>query len=1806
MNPCESYELQLLDYLYGLLEADETAELRRHLDSCESCRTALANAKTQQAQLAAAAKLSFPEVHFEAPSEPDLIGSEFFSPFSSTGFRWAVAAGILLVLGGLGVSHALYTKQQLQVATLEKKLDGLKHLSDNLAGVVAAAERQFDDARKGLQRISDEYPPRLTQAQRDSSDPKHLRLVLDGPTSPEAGAANQYRVRTMAGSRPMPAQVSVKVIDSNKQVVFSQEGEAPAGGFNLTLPPTLPLKADNALAMEITTKPRDAGFQQVIEHMSLSSPRYLTHLATDKPMYRPGEKIRFRSLTLDAFSLKPVEEYLHVIFALKDPQGAVKHQVQGNAQTADASGVIMMGPDQRLIRGIGTAEYQLDPSAVGGEYILEVREAENRFPPQQRKILVNDYQKSRLNKEAEFTRRSYGPGEVVTMTCKAIRVDDGKPVADCMLMATLNVDGMRLPTQNVKTDATGTADVRFNLPKTIYKGDASVEIIFDDGGNQESLVRPVPLVLKKLHVEFYPEGGDLVAGVPNRVYFLARNTLGKPAELKGQIVDDQNAVVAEVQTFSDPAQPSANKGMGLFLLTPRQGRKYQIRVQEPAGIEAIVGRNFAANGEWLPAAQVDGVVVSFVKGVVKAQESIRLSIQNAGKDRTLLVGAYCRGRHIDARRIEAKAGQAAKVELQPDKAAGGVYRVSVFEETAERAQPTYKPLAERLVYCVPAARLDLSVRTDKRSYVPGDKVKLTLEARNEKAEAAPAVLMVAVTDESVHKLADEKTYRHMPAHFLLTSEINGPEELEYADFLLGDHPSATTVLDLVLGTLGWRRFTMPNRPQLPGQPVLAQAPPTIDFSRRRVQELRKEYDRSLAAASNKLVKAEQELNLARHGGLMQADVERLQAESIVIGEAYRAAVDRLNGYQEFGRVLRAWLLPLVMLALLAGVVVCLARRVNIPQALPYLVTAACSVALFGLVTSFELGAGASDNVAKLALNLQREIAPGTQFADAKRIIDEAISKRAAVMAPVTFLAVNGARKPVVPMGDAARALTPRPVVRPFGGAGGIPAGERKKGALIAPPEARVADEPREQLPPLPGPFAVREYAHVRITGENQARSDFTETLFWHPVLVLPNGKAEVSFELCDSVTTFHVLAAGHTHDGRIGVATGAVESRLPLTVEPKLPKEVTAGDVLDIPVAIANNSEAATNVLLDVEAKGATLVKAPAGNQLALAGGQRDRRKFRFQPSLVQGEARLVFSGQTPVADAPGSSRIFDRVDRSFRVVPQGFPVIGAFSDILEKSAAAEIVLPEGIVPGTLACRVTAYPSTLADLQKGLDSLLREPHGCFEQTSSSNYPNLLILDYFKEAKQDKPEVARRAQELLKSGYAKLTSFECVDSAKNARQGYEWFGGAAAPHEALTAYGLMQFRDMARVHDVDKAMVERTYRYLLSRKDGNGGFQRNPRALDSFGQAPQHITDAYIVWALSEDTEHRDAKDYTRELEAVEKKAQESKDPYFLALVANSLLNCGKAASGAKVLQKLVELQQQDGHLDGAEMSITGSRGRDLQIETTALALPAWLKAQRPDRFNLNVQRAAKWIGQQRGGHGGFGATQSTIMALKALIAFAKANKRPPEAGDVIVSVGNQEVARKHFEAQVMDALVLEVPNAAKLLRAGKNDIRVELTGKNVFPFSVTWEYRTLKPSSADKCPVRLTTRLDRASVSEGESVRLTANVENTTGQGQGMTVAILGLPAGLEVPEDMKQLKDLTLPRNGGNDPGVISFYELQGRELVLYWRDLAPSKKIEVSLDLIARVPGEYQGPASRAYLYYNADQKCWVEPVKVVIPAK
>ena len=94
--------------------------------------------------------------------------------------------------------------------------------------------------------------------------------------------------------------------------------------------------------------------------------------------------------------------------------------------------------------------------------------------------------------------------------------------------------------------------------------------------------------------------------------------------------------------------------------------------------------------------------------------------------------------------------------------------------------------------------------------------------------------------------------------------------------------------------------------------------------------------------------------------------------------------------------------------------------------------------------------------------------------------------------------------------------------------------------------------------------------------------------------------------------------------------------------------------------------------------------------------------------------------------------------------------------------------------------------------------------------------------------------------------------------------------------------------MASVYvSVSTDMMKRTGEWLLSRKDGKGGFKRSAQALDSFGGADADITNAYIVYALSEAGYHFEIQ---AEIETAFTAADASQDPYIIGLVVNALFN----------------------------------------------------------------------------------------------------------------------------------------------------------------------------------------------------------------------------------------------------------------------------------------------------------------------------
>ncbi len=1308
------------------------------------------------------------------------------------------------------------------------------------------------------------------------------------------------------------------------------------------------------------------------------------YLMTDKPLYQPGETIWVRA------DLRATGTLVGAT-----PTGA-------QLQLISPRGAIVTGKRVQVTNGVGMNDFVLDAAIEGGEYTLQLTADDGTTD--QKKLIVNTYQAPRLKKSVELLKKSYGAGDTVAAAVEIARTT-GEPYADRAATGIVTVDDVEIARLPLHTDREGKVTVRFELPKTIARGDGLLTILADDGGVTESIQKRIPIVMSTLAFEMFPEGGDLIDGLPNRVYFAAKTTLGKPADIEGRIVDDRGTVVGDLA--------SIHAGMGRFELQPATDRSYHVELTRPAGITA----KFA-----VPAAKSGGCVVRSVNA--RTPDTLRVAAV-CTTARTVIVEAALREKRIGGGEVAVAANAPTLVELPIDANAQGAVRVTLFSQNQE-------PLAERLVYHGRGQDLAITMTADRKSYSPRDPVKLAITAVDAHGKPVKASLGVAVVDDTVLAFADDKSGKIL-AHYYLEDELGAnPADpasvIDEPNFYFGKKPEAVAAMDALLATRGYRRFAWQQvfSPPPPAPPVYPSAGMWDDED------------------------GAPDIAMARGRG------ERPMAPPMAPPMANAAPRDAVKAAE--------------------------------PEA----------------------------------------------KAKAKEPPRQELARR--------DLAVNG--------------IAAHRMVR--GGDDGIVDGD---------------------LQQQQGWAAVRVFPVPAYTkGYSGPRTDFRETIYWNAnVQTDASGHAEVAFVASDAVTSYRATAEGVSTTGMLGGGEAVFSAKMPVSIDAHLPVEVTQGDAMRLPVTITNETDGPLDA--DLGATFGAAFKLASANPAGKIHLNAHEAVSRFFPLDV-----VATAGSADVELTIDTAGLHDSIKKAIRVVPLGFPFEATASGTVTGDAAAKHhVSLAGALPGSIQATVTMYPSPLASMTQGMAQMIREPGGCFEQTSSTNYPNIMILGYLEQSDGANAALADKTRGVLDRGYKLLTGYE------TKQQGYEWFGKTPG-HEALTAYGLMEFADMAKVYDVDRAMVERTAAWLMARRDGKGGFTRSSEALDSFGRASETTTNAYIMWALSEAGR---VTGLDKELAAVRTLGETSKDPYLLAL-ATSTATTAKQPGAAAMAKRLVELQAKDGSFPGAKESITMSGGESLTVEATSLAVLAMIKASGKDSvYEPQIRGAVDYLNAHRS-NGGWNNTQSTILGLKALTAYTEHARQMTADGKATLVINGKPIGTIAFDKGRKDALVWDGADLASALIAGDNQIEVRLDSTASLPYTIAIEYRSARPQSSPDTKVAVTTALDHTRVKLGEGVKLRAHVANTTKDGIPMTLARIGIPGGLVFQS--WQLKEL-------RDKGAIDFYETRPREVILYWRGMAPSQKHDISLDLLAAVPGTYEAPASSAYLYYTAEQKAWTAPVKVTV---
>lgn len=686
--------------------------------------------------------------------------------------------------------------------------------------------------------------------------------------------------------------------------------------------------------------------------------------------------------------------------------------------------------------------------------------------------------------------------------------------------------------------------------------------------------------------------------------------------------------------------------------------------------------------------------------------------------------------------------------------------------------------------------------------------------------------------------------------------------------------------------------------------------------------------------------------------------------------------------------------------------------------------------------------------------------------------------------------------------------------------------------------------------------------------EENVRNVFLESLAFVPELITENGKANYTTQISDNITTWSIQTVGNTKEGNIGYASSNFKVFKEFFVDFTLPTNSVVTDKTSIPVTVYNYTEDKLVINLNVK----------ENDWSKLGEYQKIIEVAPGATNMVYIPIEIIKSGNNILRVEAVANNVKDIVEKSFEVKENGMEIQEiALSGTIEEDYSGDIIFDEKSIEGTEKLKVKLYSTPMVQIIEGMESMLSLPTGCFEQTSSSLYPDVLILKYLKENGLDNEEVRQKALKYIEVGYQKLLTYE----VKGVDGGYSLYGHNPA-EPVITAFGLMEMNEMAEVYNVDAKVIDEMKEYLFDVQNVSGKFDYRSTYIGGAGSTSEDAMNAYIIWALSEVCP--DDERLQKSIAYIDKIVKKDVDNYTLALVANIYANIGeksKAKDAIKILTNDIKEIENGAYIPSFERDYYGSSGKYQSIQTTALTSMALSKLKENSKNN---EAFIEYLISSKTSYGNWGTTQATVLALKAINDFSKDSDISNQTITVELNGQKQEIK---IDKNSLDFYELEFANATK-----ENRFKIGLE-KGKINYEIIKEYyidySNVKETDVIKVEQVLNTNLK---VNEEITQKVTVKSNATSDIENGLLK--LSIPQGTTVIEDsLLQLQY----------SGIIEKYEYNYGNINLYISDIKPRDEIKVEVKYRALYPEEITGASIRFYDYYNPEIEGFAKPVKVTV---
>ena len=435
-----------------------------------------------------------------------------------------------------------------------------------------------------------------------------------------------------------------------------------------------------------------------------SNPIEKISLVCDKLQYKPGETIWFSAFVTDA--------YQH-LESLENKELFVK--------LFDKKGILILQDIFHLDHGLATGDMLIPEDLPKDVYFLTAHTAAMEISA---KVLSIDPEYSDqwiVKTHLKDSISVAGQKNEISLTISDL---SGEIQKNDQIRYQFMNGAEILEKGKLKTDEKGKAVIPFTLPAK-SNGEPFICKLSDKSDEWRKEIF-LPTNLDQVIIRFFPEGGNLNAGIPAKVGFTAFNKWGIPVDVEGSLVNQDGKPVTMVKSFV--------KGLGLFSIMNDGNQKYKL---------VLSGNTAPTQSFDLPAPKPDGLSLSVLKpdaGFIPA------NLVFADKQKHAIALAITSGSQLNWA-ADMEINGIGRIKIPDETLPNGINLLSVFSIEGQL-------LAERIILVDKKQLMKIEVVPEKNKIQSGESMKVKVRMTDENDQPLNGNVTVSVSDKFRNDVAE--------------------------------------------------------------------------------------------------------------------------------------------------------------------------------------------------------------------------------------------------------------------------------------------------------------------------------------------------------------------------------------------------------------------------------------------------------------------------------------------------------------------------------------------------------------------------------------------------------------------------------------------------------------------------------------------------------------------------------------------------------------------------------------------------------------------------------------------------------------------------------------------------------------------------------------------------------------------------------------------------------------------------------------------------------------------------------------------